>query len=92
MKEKVMDKNKKKIVKKKDIEKIMQKIMRKLSISASVSLFSCSDARGRKRKRDVPIVFHAQLIGLRNSSSSVLVHPPWTCFCSGTSIYGRSAW
>ena len=37
MKEKVMDKNKKKIVKKKDIEKIMQKIMRKLSTSASVS-------------------------------------------------------
>ena len=41
-KEKVMDKNKKKIVKKKDIEKIMQKIMRKLSAAASVSLFPCS--------------------------------------------------
>ena len=42
MKEKVMDKNKKKIVKKKDIERIMQKIMRNLWTSASVSLFSCS--------------------------------------------------
>ena len=38
MKEKVMDKNKKKIVKKKDIEKILKN----LSISALVSLFSCS--------------------------------------------------
>ena len=36
-----------------------------------------SDARGRKRICDVSIVFHVQLIELRNLSFSDLVDHPW---------------